>query len=365
MTPIERYQADLRQGDFLADPAQAVVMQRIQALYEELLVAPAPAPSLLQKVLGRRGAGGRGPVKGVYLWGSVGRGKTYLMDCFFESLPIQNKLRTHFHRFMQSIHHELKGLPDAVDPLVEVAARFRRRTRVLCFDEFHVADITDAMLLGRLLAAFFEQGITLVTTSNEEPDRLYWDGLQRGQFIPAIELLKRHTHVMRLDGDLDYRLRALERAPVYHSPLGTAAQAGLVDTFDQLAPHSHSEPVVIEIEGRKIDTVRCAVGLVWFEFAVICGGPRSAADYIEIGLCYHTVLISNIPIMDADMDDQAKRLMNLVDELYDRNVKLVASAQTEPDGIYFGGRHVQTFRRTISRLEEMRTHSYLARRHLS
>lgn len=362
--PIERYAADLKRDDFHRDPAQEYALQHLQRLYEELVKEQNRQQGFLERIFGRSREEDPQLVKGLYLWGGVGRGKTYLMDCFFECLPFDDKSRMHFHRFMRFVHHELKGLGEGLDPLQTIADRLRQRARVLCFDEFHVADITDAMLLGRLLAALFERGVTLVATSNQAPDKLYWDGLQRAQFLPAIELIKQYTEVIHLDGNVDYRLRTLEKAEIYHCPLDDAARVSLNASFERMASEIGTRDEVLEVEGRGIQTVRCADGLVWFEFDEICAGPRGAADYIEIGLCYHTVLVSNVPVMGGTMDDQAKRFMTMVDEFYDRNVKLIVSAMAEPGDLYTGSRHAKSFKRTVSRLQEMRTHDYLSRQHL-
>lgn len=236
---------------------------------------------------------------------------------------------------------------------------------MICFDEFHVSDITDAMLLGRLLKALFDRGVTLVATSNEAPDRLYWNGLQRERFLPGIELIKTHTRVMHLEGEIDYRLRALEKAEIYHSPLDPEAERSLAESFENIAASPGRSGKEIEINGRSIPTLRLAEGVVWFKFDTICGGAWGPSDYIEIARCYQTVVISNIPVMDDKDNDALKRLITLVDEFYDRNVKLIASAEAIPEKLYTGQGLSQQFQRTMSRLEEMRSHAYLARQHLS
>ncbi|MFQ5660173.1 MAG: cell division protein ZapE, partial [Gammaproteobacteria bacterium] len=305
------------------------------------------------------------PVKGLYLWGGVGRGKTCIVDAFFECLPLSRKKRIHFHRFMQKVHHELKQLHNDRDPLQIVADIFAKKATVICFDEFHVSDITDAMLLGGLLKALFERGVTLVATSNEHPDQLYSDGLQRKRFLPAIELIKAHTQVVEVESGIDYRLRYLDKAEIYHQPLNGHAERMLRLNFDHMAPDQGKVNGTIEIEGRKIRTVRCADGVVWFDFMAICDGPRGAADYIEIGCQFQTVLIANVPRMDDQHHDRTKRFMTLVDEFYDRNVKLFLSAADSPDNLYLGKRFAKQFKRTSSRLVEMQSHDYLGRQHLS
>jgi len=365
MTPWQRYQQDLKRVGFSRDPAQEEAVACLEALYHELMKRPPrPRGSWLGGLLGKDRATPRKPVRGLYLWGGVGRGKTYLIDAFYSTLPLREKLRMHFHRFMQHVHRELSTLKDEIDPLSIVADRLAARARVICFDEFHVADITDAMLLGGLLQALFERGVTLVATSNQHPDILYADGLQRQRFLPAIELIKAHTRVVNVDSGVDYRLRNLEQAEIYHHPLDDSAHASLEASFARLAPESGVAGRPIEVEGRLIPALRLADGVVWFEFEAICGGPRGPADYIEIARCFQTVLISDVPVMRAADDDKARRLMTLIDEFYDHNVKLIVSAAAEPDALYAGQRLREPFMRTISRLQEMRSQEYLARPHL-
>lgn len=365
MTPWERYQSDLQHQGFSADPSQRVAVDCTQQLYDQLLHEYETVDGLLTKIKKTFGAKDRTTIKGLYLWGGVGRGKTYIVDSFFESLPIVEKKRIHFHRFMQMIHQELKQLKDQENPLLLVADKFVMDTRVLCFDEFHVTDITDAMLLGGLLKALFERGVVLVATSNESPDQLYSDGLQRDRFLPAIQLIKDYTHVVNVDSGVDYRLRYLDHAEIYHSPIDEKANAMLEQNFIHISPDTGRDSVILEIEGRRVNTVRCADGVVWFEFLDICDGPRGPADYIEIARQYQTVLISNVPVLEEPDNDQAKRFMTLVDEFYDRNVKLIITAATDPENLYRGDRLAKSFQRTISRLQEMRTHDYLAKQHLS
>jgi cell division protein ZapE len=367
MTPLEKYRLELQRTGFDADSVQKRAVRLTDRLYHELLRPPRAAGerSWLDRWLGSRKPEAVRPVKGLYFCGGVGRGKTHVVDAFYECLPIAEKSRLHFHGFMRRIHTELKALNDVVSPLEIIGQRIAERNRVLCFDEFHVADITDAMLLGNLLKALFARGVTLVATSNEHPDRLYAGGLQRERFLPAIALIKEHVEVYHFDGDTDYRLRALERAEIYHSPLDERAYQSLLQTFDAVAPDAGEAGGRIEIEGRSIATLRRADGVAWFDFEEICGGPRAVADYIEIGRLYQTVFISNVPIMDHLRDDAARRLIHLVDEFYDRNVKLIVSAADGPKGLYQGERLSQLFQRTASRLHEMQSHHYLARPHLS
>jgi len=367
MTPLERYRLDLERKGFVSDRTQKRAVGLTERLYRELLKPPrAPrTPELFDRLLRRKQTDTITPVKGLYFWGGVGRGKTHIVDAFYECLPFAAKSRLHFHSFMRRIHQELKTLQEIASPLNIVADRIARNNRVVCFDEFHVSDITDAMLLGNLLKALFGRGVTLVATSNEHPDRLYWGGLQRERFLPVIRLINTHTEVLHFDNDTDYRLRALERAEIYHTPLDDRAHASLLASFDSIAPDVGEQGGSIEIEGREIPTVRRADGMVWFDFEAICGGPRATADYIEIARCYQTVLVSDIPCMDDLSNDAARRFIHLVDEFYDRNVKLIVSAAGLPAALYQGERLARLYERTSSRLQEMQSHDYLARPHLS
>ncbi len=358
---LERYRADLQQPEFVADASQEAAVQRLQRLHAQLIAAgPTRPPGLLARLLRAR----RRSPRGLYFWGGVGRGKTYLMDIFYGCLPFEDKQRVHFHRFMREVHEQLAGMERQADPLKLIASRFAARARVLCLDEFIVIDIGDAMLLGGLLEGLFDAGVTLVTTSNTPPDDLYRNGLQRARFVPAIERIQRNMDVVNVDGGIDYRLRTLERAEIYHWPLDEGADRGLRATFDQVAPEAGWEGVVLRIEGRDLPTVRHADGVAWFEFAVLCDGPRGTGDYIELARCYQTVLLSNVAQMGPDSEDQARRFISLVDEFYDHNVKLVISAAVPVDELYRGQRLAAEFARTRSRLHEMQSHDYLALRHL-
>jgi cell division protein ZapE len=362
--PLQRYQAELRRPGFVHDPAQELAAAELQRLHDALRAAP--APGALRRLLARLTgdpSGGRFLVTGLYMWGGVGRGKTHLMDLFCETLPAGERQRTHFHRFMQRVHHDLREFAGLPDPLRHVAARIAAETRVLCFDEFFVADITDAMLLGGLLEELFARGVTLVATSNVEPAQLYRDGLQRQRFLPAIALIERHTRVVNVDGGVDHRLRLLEQAELYHSPLDEQADRSLEQGFASLAPEPGRADVTLDVEGRPIRARRVADDVVWFEFAELCEGPRSQNDYIELAREFHAVLLGNVPVFTAATDDAARRFMNLVDEFYDRNVKLVVSAAAPPDALYRGTRLAFEFRRTASRLVEMQSREYLARGH--
>ncbi len=363
LTPIELYKRDLQRPDFSIDTAQQGAVQRTQSLYNELLETiknhHGRLTALRSKFLPRK----KESIRGLYLWGGVGRGKTYLVDNFYQSLPFEQKTRVHFHRFMQKIHSELKVLRSKQNPLIIIAARLAQQVRVICLDEFYVSDITDAMLLSGLLKALFEQQVTLVTTSNIHPDNLYQGGLQRERFLPAIALIKNHMEVVNIDSGIDYRLRNLEQAETYYYPLTPATQRKLEEQFTQLTTIWETDKV-LEINGRLISTVRCADGIVWFDFQALCNIPRAVADYIELARCYNTVFINNIPSMGEASNDNALRLINLVDEFYDRNVKLIIAAQVPIEQLYTGQRQICQFQRTASRLQEMRACAYLSRPHL-
>jgi len=364
MTPLEKYQADLMREDFHADVAQESAVRHTQYLFDGLLAEGNTENSFFEKIRQKFQKDKSNFIKGLYFWGGVGRGKTYIIDSFYDSLPFKEKQRIHFHRFMQMVHAQLRDLNDVEDPLQIVADNIASETEVLCFDEFHVSDITDAMLLGGLLKGLLERGVVLVTTSNEAPDQLYWDGLQRERFLPVIDLIKKYTTVVNVDSGIDYRLRFLDKAEIYHSPLDDKAMEMLGINFNHIAPNEVTEGLAIEIEGRVIQTIHHADGVVWFDFDAICDGPRGPADYIEIARLFQTVLISHIPVMDEVTNDKAKRFMTLIDEFYDRNVKLIVTAAAGPSGLYTGKRLAKPFLRTISRLEEMHTHDYLAKQHL-
>lgn len=296
--------------------------------------------------------------RGVYLYGGVGRGKSFLMDCFYSAVPLIRKTRTHFHEFMRGVHRELDELKGTPDPLDEVARRVARRHRLICFDEFHVSDIADAMILHRLLTRLFDLGVGFVMTSNYPPAALYPEGLHRDRFVPAIELLQRELDVLQVDAGIDYRERALEKIDVYLTPLGAHAEQRMQAAFRAIAESEDDDPVLL-IESRQIRALRRAGGVVWFDFAVLCGGPRSQNDYLEIAAQFHTVLLSNVPQMSAGQSSEARRFTWLVDVLYDHGVKLIASAAVRPELLYTAGALAAEFRRTASRLAEMQTRRYL------
>lgn len=361
-TPQQRYAHDLAQPGFVSDASQAAAVARLQRLFDDLCQAgPVTQSGVISRWLGKR----RQAPRGLYFWGGVGRGKTYLMDTFYECLPFDDKLRIHFHRFMRRVHEDLAKMKRQADPLKLIARQLAERTRVLCLDEFIVIDIGDAMILAGLLRGLVDEGVSFLTTSNTPPDHLYREGLQRARFLPAIELLKQQTEVVNVDGGIDYRLRALEKAEIYHFPLDAGTDDGLRNTFEQVAPEAGEEKVTLTIEGRPIRTVRHADGVVWFEFSELCDGPRGTNDYIELSRCYQTVLLSNVPQLGERTNDQTRRFISLVDEFYDRNVKLVISAAVDVDDLYTGTRLAAEFERTRSRLHEMQSHEYLAEPHLA
>lgn len=301
--------------------------------------------------------------RGLYFWGGVGRGKTWLMDMFYHSLPFRQKQRSHFHRFMQFVHDELKQHRDRADPLEIVAEHIAARTRVLCFDEFYVSDIADAMLLANLLRGLFDRGVTLVATSNCAPDELYKDGLQRGRFLAAIKSLKENTLVVNVDGGIDYRLRHLQHARTWFDVRQGDGQAEMLALFMHLADGESGEPGALEINHRKLKVRRITGDVLWFEFKELCDGPRGPADYIELARCYHSIFISGMPLLTATHENQTRRFINMVDEFYDRGVKLFIAAATAPEDIYQGTQLGFEFRRCLSRLTEMQSTGYLALPH--
>lgn len=357
LTPRQRYERDLQLPGFSRDASQARAVDALQGVYDALLAKPPKRRLLSRQRLWPA-------VPGLYFWGGVGRGKTYLMDAFYEALPFTRKRRTHFHRFMLEVHERRRKYPNEQDPLKLVAAEYADEARVLCFDEFFVSDIADAMILGRLFEALFEAGVTLVATSNIPPDRLYDNGLQRANFLPFIEVLKRHVAVLNVDGGVDYRLRALTHAEIYHWPCDAAAETNLRCWFDEIAPDKGRKNVDMQIHGRAVHARKLADGVAWFDFAALCEGPRGAADYIEIARTHHTVLLSRLPRLTVFHEDAARRFINLVDEFYDRAVKLIIAAEVAQAELYGGDKLKFEFQRTQSRLTEMQSQEYLARPHL-
>lgn len=361
---VNRYRQELAQSGYSSDAAQLAAVEKLDVLRVQLIEAR-PARGLARGLLGKLAARGTTQApRGLYLWGGVGRGKTWLMDLFFASLPFRQKQRSHFHRFMHWVHAELKKHAGEADPLLHIAVQVAKKNRVICFDEFFVSDIADAMLLGKLFEYLFEQGITLVATSNVAPDTLYKDGLQRARFLPAIALLKRHTEVLQVDAGTDYRLRVLTSASTWL----TQERAGAQDTqleklFSGIAGDAGQEGSTLAVNSRRLHPRRVHDGAVWFEFRELCEGPRSASDYIELARCYHTVFISDVPVLDTQSENAARRFISLVDEFYDRNVKLIVAAAAPVSEIYCGTKLQFEFARTSSRLTEMQSQEYLARPH--
>jgi cell division protein ZapE len=349
----EVFDAHLAARGYRADASQLAALGRLRRLDEDWRAYKAQRSNALKKLLARP------PVpRGVYLWGGVGRGKSFLMDAFFAAVPVLRKTRLHFHEFMRSVHRELDDVKGTPDPLDEVARRIAKRHRLICFDEFHVSDIADAMILHRLLSKLFELNTGLVMTSNYAPDDLYPDGLHRDRLLPAIALLKDRLDVVHVDAGIDYRLRAMEHIEAYLTPWGTDAEAKLAAAFDRIAEVDDEDPL-LEIEARRIRARRRAGGVVWFDFAVLCGGPRSHADYLEIASQFHTVLLSNVPRLSAGQASEARRFTWLVDVLYDHRVKLLVSAEAAPAELYTAGVLANEFARTASRLIEMQSREYL------
>ena len=374
LTPSQAYAAGAAAGEWQDDPAQRAVLVELDRIHAAL-GQPRPRRGLLQRL---KGAATHAPVDGLYVWGGVGRGKTFLIDLFHAGLPLRElkgadlvdgagpdgKYRTHFHRFMRQVHEQLGAHGGERDRLSLIVRGWRRAgLRVLVLDEFFVGDIGDAMILARLLERMFDEGIVLVTTSNVDPPDLYRDGLQRARFLPAIELLQRHCRVLRIESETDYRLRALTRSPVYRAPLDGRSEAWLETRWHELGGDDGHRDAGIVLEGRRIAVRGRAPGMAWFDFDALCEGPRGASDYIEIAREFHTLLLGGVPVLDDLRNDAARRFVTLVDELYDRNVNLVCTAAAGPVGLYAGERLAAEFERTASRLIEMRSAEYLASQH--
>ena len=348
---VSVYEQSLARRGFVSDASQLGAVERLQRLYAEWTAYKSRRSNALKRMLVKP------PLpKGVYLWGAVGRGKSFLMDSFYLCVPLQRKRRVHFHHFMREIHRELNDLKGAADPLAAVAAHTAHRYRLVCFDEFHVSDIADAMILGRYLGKAMDLGVQFVMTSNYHPDRLYPNGLQRERFLPAIELLKSRLDVVEVDGGTDYRRLKLEKLSVYHT--GANAEAELAAIFDELRD-VEEETHPLDVEGRQIPYRKRAGGLVWFDFGVLCGGPRSYADYVDLAQRFHTVLLSGVPRLSPRNADAARRFTWLVDVFYDDRVKLFVAAEAQPDELFPAGENSAEFARTASRLAEMQTAGYL------
>lgn len=348
------YEATLAERGYRADEAQLRAIAALERCEREWADYKARRRNALAKLLLRPAI-----PRGVYMWGGVGRGKSFLMDCFFQAVPLTRKTRLHFHEFMREVHRELQELKGTADPLQVLGARIARRFRLICFDEFHVADVTDAMILHRLLDALFANRVSIVTTSNFEPQGLYPNGLHRDRILPAIALLEQQLEVINVDAGTDYRQRSFERVQLYHCPLGAAADAAMAQAFGELSEARDEDPA-LHIEQRTIQARRRAGGVVWFDFASLCGGPRSQNDYLEIASRFHTVLLSGVPQMPPRLASEARRFTWLVDVLYDRRVKLIVAAAVPADQLYTEGPLAHEFPRTVSRLQEMQSVEYLA-----
>jgi cell division protein ZapE len=354
---LEAYRTELKARGYASDPAQLHAVQALDRCATEWADYKGKRSNSLKKLINYPEI-----PKGVYLVGGVGRGKSFLMDCFFGAVPLQRKTRLHFHEFMREVHRELAELQGTANPLDALAEDIAKRFKLICFDEFHVSDITDALILYRLLKALFSNGVGLVMTSNFRPDDLYPNGLHRDRIMPAIALLNQELEIVNVDNGTDYRRRSLDMVKLYHVPCGPQADAALAQAFDQLAA-SRDETPTLRIESREIQVRRKAGGVVWFDFKTLCGGPRSQNDYLEIATQFHTVLLSDVPTMPVRLASEARRFTWLIDVLYDRRVKLIMSAQVEPHALYMEGPLVHEFARTVSRLNEMQSNAFLSMQH--
>ncbi|RDU97373.1 cell division protein ZapE [Trinickia dinghuensis] len=353
MNVIEYYEQELVTRGYTSDPAQRAAVDRLQQCYEEWVAYKARRSNALRKLIVHPQL-----PRGVYMWGGVGRGKSFLMDSFYAIVPVQRKTRIHFHEFMREVHRVLEELKGQADPLDELARRMAKRYRLICFDEFHVSDIADAMILYRLLDRLFTNGVQFVMTSNYDPDTLYPDGLHRDRLLPAIELIKSKLDVLNVDAGIDYRQRTLAQVNVYHTPLGAEADRALRSAYAQLAAVPDESPL-LRIEKRELKALRRADGVVWFDFATLCGGPRSQNDYLELATRFHTVILSDVPQMSPRMASEARRFTWLVDVFYDHKVKLLMSAAVRAEDLYVEGPMANEFSRTVSRLVEMQSKEYL------
>ena len=353
MNVREYYEQALAERGYQSDVAQRQAVDRLQAYYDDWIRFKAMRSNALKKLLNRPDV-----PRGVYLWGGVGRGKSFLMDAFYATVPVVRKTRLHFHEFMRGVHRELESVKGMQDPLDEVARRIAKRYRLVCFDEFHVSDVADAMILYRLLLKLFEYGTSFVMTSNYEPSTLYPDGLHRDRILPAIELIQKRMDILNVDAGVDYRRRTLEQVQCYHTPLDEPARVALQDAFERLADTPPQDPV-LHIEHREIRAKALAGSVVWFDFATLCGGPRSQNDYLELVDRFQTVILSDVPRMTPRQASEARRFTWLVDVLYDHKVKLIMSAQCPPDELYTQGPMSNEFHRTVSRLLEMQSREYL------
>ena len=353
MNVSEFYQDALTKRGFQSDAAQQLAVDRLQQAYEEWVLYKTKRSNKLTRLITRPEV-----PRGVYMWGGVGRGKSFLMDSFYSVVPVVRKTRLHFHEFMRAVHRQLDELKGVADPLDEVARRIAKKYRLICFDEFHVSDVADAMLLYNMLKALFENGVSFVMTSNYQPDTLYPDGLHRDRMLPTIALLKEKLDVLNVDSGNDYRKRALEQVDAYLTPLSAVTDQRLRDTFLRIAETS-DEDAHVNIEGRELRALRRAGSVIWFDFSTLCGGPRSQNDYLEIASRFHTVILSSIPAMSAAMSSEARRFTWLIDVFYDNKVKLIMSAEVIPEELYTQGTLSNEFHRTVSRIIEMQSREYM------
>ena len=354
LTVLDYYHHVVARRGYIADDAQMAAVKRMQELYDEWAGYKARRNSKLKKVFIKPEL-----PRGVYLWGGVGRGKSFLMDSFYLCVPLVKKRRVHFHHFMRDVHQALDELKGVEDPLKQVALDIAANYRLVCFDEFHVNDIADAMILARLLKYLFDNRVMLCMTSNYHPDLLFKDGLQRTQFVPAIELIKARLDIINVDAGVDYRRRALETAKVFHTPITPATDRALATEFERIA-EVEDETQPLDVEGREIPYIRRAGGIVWFNFTQICGGPRSYTDYVDLTKRFHTIMVANIPAMGPRQAAESRRFTWLIDVMYDARVKMILSAEVPAGQLYTTGVLVHEFARTVSRIEEMQTLDYLA-----
>lgn len=365
MTPLSLYQADLQKANFFADASQAQAIQHLQRLYDDLQKKPnvsKPKMGLLSRLL-RREVLMKSDIKGIYFYGGVGRGKTYLMDMFFNSLNTQRKSRLHFHHFMLRVHKELGLLAGQKNPLIKIAKKFAGETDLICFDEFFVDDITDAMILAGMFEALFSEGVILVATSNIQPSDLYKNGLQRTRFLPAIALIEAHCEIYNLDGGKDYRLDRLIDTEIYHFPLDSQAQSLVFDTFERLARGEKSYDKPLIINAREIQTSAFSVDTLLIKCASLCDGPRAVADYIELAIVYRTIILTDVPQMNVQKNDMARRFIAMIDEFYNHHVVVIISAEVDVYSLYAGHQLAFEFQRCISRLLEMQSKQYLQKAH--
>lgn len=353
MNVTEFYQEALKQRGFQADSAQRRAVERLQQAYEDWVFFKSKRANKITRLINRPEV-----PRGVYLWGGVGRGKSFLMDSFYSVVPVVRKTRIHFHEFMRTVHRQLDELKGVANPLDEVARQIAKKFRLICFDEFHVSDVADAMLLYNLLNALFEQGVSFVMTSNYHPDTLYPDGLHRDRMLPTIALLKEKLDILNVDSGNDYRKRALEQVEAYLTPLSATTDRRLRETFMRIAETKDEDPRV-NIEGRDLKALRRAGSVIWFDFHTLCAGPRSQNDYLEIASRFHTVILSSVPEMSAAMSSEARRFTWLIDVFYDNRVKLIISAEVAPDRLYTKGTLSNEFHRTVSRIIEMQSKAYM------